>query len=304
MQQVKDDILRGLSPLDILAPEGYPPDIITVLRRIFQVDPASRPTFCVLKEKFTRMVKELVGPPDSSEESKSYGTRDWKVVRRHEVYHGSGAYNPKRGMPKRYSKPGEGPHRPVRPMMHRRCPPKPKPQPLIDYKDRGRPQQLPRSIDADNSGGQSNATDSMRHIVEFQALGPSTTAGSYGAPPPYTPRPLPNHSAYFGTGREYGLRDRRDYNREIRRKEKELEQLKVEKLKNEVTVNLNKLQDVVTQLTNFNYRSVDVGNRSRNGRTFSAPRGQGRPHYERFAPSGNVPLIPESVTNAIMQNFK
>lgn len=112
------------------------------------------------------------------------------------------------------------------------------------------------------------------------------------APPPYTPNPLPNHSAvrantcsYFLESQSQRPRHPRprnvNYDREIVRKTQELEKLKVQKLQQEASNTWSKMQSLVCQLSNL---SIGSGaSRSAIGRTARSTREDRQWNYDSGA---------------------
>lgn len=141
--------------------------------------------------------------------------------------------------------------------------------------DRGNPYSRPgpnnpssrHAAPTTNTGGQAPASAPRSTIGLFDV--PMNASSMPTAPPPYTPTPLPNHSAVGGsnvaTGRQFekprssytGPCDKRrsrskvDIEQEIKRREEEIERLKMQKLQQKATEITSELQTVMTQMADL-----------------------------------------------------
>lgn len=168
-------------------------------------------------------------------------------------------------------------------------PPPPPPLKFIDSKSGGSHQNSrvsmpPRGLDRGNPYARPGTNPSSRHAAPSsnsggQASAPRSTVGLFDvplnassmptAPPPYTPTPLPNHSAVggsnVGSGRQFekprssyagrcdkrGSRSKVDIEQEIKRREEEIERLKMQKLQQKATEITSELQTVMSQMADL-----------------------------------------------------
>lgn len=238
-------ITSGLTPYAIRPLEGYSLGIIDLLNLTFKLKPEERPTFSGISHRLATELS-LVGDAgqiaEGNSENRSVGI-------------GSRTLSRRRGPRSRLTR-----GRRTASMMSSSA---------VQSKE-----ESTNSHEAE--GGLVNSSMPQRFTQKYEsAMGPSppgsnletsslgllTYEGQIGAgivepPPPYTPTPSVRTTTSRSSGRESHrpgpLRPRNvNYDREIDRKTKELERLKVQKLQQEARTTWSKMQSLVCQLTNL-----------------------------------------------------
>ncbi len=171
--------------------------------------------------------------------------------------------------------------------------------------DRGNPYMRP----GPNNSSSRHAAPSSSCGSQASAPAPRPTVGLFDvpinpssrptAPPPYTPTPLPNHSAVGGSnagnGRQFEKprssyagpcdkrrsRSRVDIEQEIKRREDEIERLKMQKLQQKATEITSELQTVMSQMADLKINGSAPQFPAALGGSFDRSRG---PHPRRGNP--------------------
>lgn len=266
-------IKLGLSPLDIRVPEISTHEMTLIMKRIFSVNPETRPTFAELRKDIGILSVKLKFPETTNKVSLESSKDDQSVpeTKKYESMVDIGHKPPETGNV--FGSPSHN-------LRGRR----PRGRRGSDGSGRLFEKAGTSSTSANSSSqGASSRPDYGRGrgghgprygppISSFHAMNHNPNVGQPYAvsnpenmstpPPPYTPNPLPNHSAFgsssrgatAGSGlvgfttRQQNEQRKVNYAREIKRKEQELEQLRIQKLRQDATDAWGKMHTILHEL--------------------------------------------------------